>query len=77
MLKTAFRLLKLPPLNLYDATAADLADCLTDQPDLTPYTALPVDRTIFDPAKAKINTKSSGPKMDDPAEIRRQRREQH
>ncbi len=75
MLKTAFRLLKLPPLNLYDAAAADLADCFTYQPDLTPYTALPVDKTIFDPAKAKVDTKSRGPAIDDPAEIRRQRRE--
>ncbi len=77
MLKTAFRLLKLPPLNLYDAAAADLADCFTAVPDLSPYTALPVDKTIFDPAKAKVDTKSRGPAIDDPAEIRRQRREQH
>ncbi len=76
MIKTALRLLQLPPLNLYDASAADLADCFTDRPDLTSYDALPVDKTIFDPAKVKIDTKSRGPKMDDPAEIRRQRRQQ-
>jgi hypothetical protein len=89
LLRTAFRLLQVPPLNLYDATAAVLSECfmfpptptsplnspLTDA-DLAPYTALPVDPAVFDPAKARIDTKSKGPKMDDPAEIRRQQREQ-
>jgi YVTN family beta-propeller protein len=74
ILKTVFELLHLPPLNLYDATAADLSDCFTPgEPDLTPYDALPVDPSIFDPKRARI-TKGSGPKMDDPAEIRRQHR---
>ena len=73
MLKTAFRLLHLPPLNLYDATAADLSDCFTMQPDPAPYTALSVDPALFDPTKAKPTTGGKpGPKMDDPAEIRRQ-----
>jgi DNA-binding beta-propeller fold protein YncE len=54
LLKTAFWLLKLPPLNLYDAAAADLSDCFTTTPDATPYTATPVDAAIFDPAKARI-----------------------
>lgn len=89
LLRTVFRLLHLPPLNLYDATAADLSECfmstststsITGAPmtdaDLAPYTALPGDASVFDPAKAHIDTKSTGPKMDDPAEIRRQQREQ-
>jgi DNA-binding beta-propeller fold protein YncE len=89
LLRTAFRLLQVPPLNLYDATAADLSECFMFPPtptsptssplteaDLAPYTALPVDPAVFDPAKARIDTKSKGPKMDDPAEIRRQQREQ-
>ncbi len=76
LLKTAFWLLHLPPLNLYDATAADLSDCFSETANLTPYTALPVDPAIFDPAKVKIiKGEAPGPKMDDPAEIRRQRRE--
>ena len=76
LLKTAFWLLRLPPLNLYDATARDLSDCFQSAPDPTPYTALPVDPSIFDPAKARIiKGEKPGPKMDDPAEIRRQRRE--
>ncbi len=36
LLKTAFWLLHLPPLNLYDATAPGLSDCFTATPDLTP-----------------------------------------
>jgi DNA-binding beta-propeller fold protein YncE len=75
LLKTAFWLLHLPPLNLYDATAADLSDCFTTTPELAPYTALPVGPALFDPSKAKIiKGEKPGPKMDDPAEIRRQRR---
>jgi len=78
LLRTAFELLRLPPLNLYDATAADLSECFTSEADLTPYNALPVDPALFDPKKARIvKGAPPGPKMDDPAEIRRQRRDQH
>jgi DNA-binding beta-propeller fold protein YncE len=73
MIRTTLRLLRLPPLNLYDATAADLADCFTPNADFTPYQALPVDPVLFDPKKARIG-KGVGPAMDDPAEIRRQHR---
>lgn len=34
------------------AVATDLADMFTDEPDFTPYTALPSDMRIFDPQKA-------------------------
>jgi YVTN family beta-propeller protein len=73
MLKTVFRILDLPPLNLYDATAADVSDCFTEQPDFTPYSLRPADRSIFDPAKARepLDPRPS-PKMDDPRELRRQ-----
>ena len=75
LLKTAFWLLHLPPLNLYDATAAGLEDCFTTTPDVTPYKRIPVDPAIFDPAKVRIvKGEAPGPRMDDPAEIRRQRR---
>jgi hypothetical protein len=47
LLKTIFRLLNLPPLNLFDATASDLADFFTPVPDRAPYHALEEDRRIF------------------------------
>jgi len=50
--KTFFNVLGLPYLNQYDAGANDLGDLFTDQPDFTPYNALPVDTRIFDPEKA-------------------------
>jgi len=52
LLKTMFRILRLPPLNLFDATASDLGDMFTDTPDFTPYTAVPIDKRVFDPAKS-------------------------
>ena len=75
LLKTIFRLLGMPPLNLYDAAAADLADCFTTQADYTPYRLLPVDAELFDPAAARdpLDPRPS-PKMDDPAELGRQHR---
>ncbi len=53
VLKTVFRILGVPPLNLYDATATDLADCFTDQPDFLGYRALLPAREIFDPKAVK------------------------
>jgi hypothetical protein len=72
-MKTVYRLLKLPPLNLYDATAADLSGCFTDQPDFTPYTPRNVRAELFDPAKARdpLDPKP-GARMDDPKTLRRQ-----
>jgi YVTN family beta-propeller protein len=49
LLKTVFRLLQLPPLNLFDAAAADLTDCFAKSPDTAPYQAVPVDKRLFDP----------------------------
>lgn len=71
LLKTIFRLLGVPPLNLYDATASELADCFTTSPDFTPYQALPVDPRLFDPATARepLDPQPS-PRMDDPRVIR-------
>jgi hypothetical protein len=53
LLKTIFRLLHLPPLNLYDAAATDLSDVFASAPDAAPYKVLPVDVRLFDPATAK------------------------
>ena len=50
--KTFWNVLGLPYLNQYDAGANDLADFFTDKPDFTPYTALNVDKRIFEPQKA-------------------------
>ncbi len=76
LLKTAFRLLGIPPLNLYDATATDLIDCFqTTQPDFAPFEAIRPDPDIFIPENAKdpIDPAPS-PKMDDPAVLREQHR---
>jgi DNA-binding beta-propeller fold protein YncE len=73
MLKTVFRLLGLPPLNLYDAAAQDLADCFTLTPDLTPFEVKPANPEIFDPARAKEpRDPIAGPRMDDPVFLRKE-----
>jgi len=78
IIKTAWHILGLPYLNQYDGGAADLADMFSDQPDFTPYSALPADIRIFDPQKAldpldeKFNWKAlqASPLLDDPETIR-------
>ncbi|PKL83938.1 MAG: hypothetical protein CVV24_02590 [Ignavibacteriae bacterium HGW-Ignavibacteriae-3] len=50
--KTFWNVLGIPYLNQYDAGANDLSDFFTDKPDFKPYTALDIDRRIFDPEKA-------------------------
>ena len=71
LLKTTFRLLGIPPLNLYDATASDLSDCFTTQPDFAPYTVLPIDPYLFEPMRAKDPLDPlPGPIMDDPRFLR-------
>lgn len=78
IIKTVWHILGLPYLNQYDAGATDLADMFTDQPDYSPYFALPADPRIFDPQKAldpldeKFNWKAlqDSPLLDDPETIR-------
>jgi YVTN family beta-propeller protein len=72
MLKTIFRLLGMPPLNLFDAIASDLSDCFTDTPDFAGYHVQREDPRLFDPAAARepLDPKPSI-KMDDPAEVGR------
>jgi YVTN family beta-propeller protein len=67
LLKTVFRLLRIPPLHLFDATAADLADSFTSEADFAPFEKVPPAAEIFDPAKAKepLDPQPS-PRMDDP-----------
>ncbi|MFD2573589.1 bifunctional YncE family protein/alkaline phosphatase family protein [Spirosoma soli] len=50
--KTFWNILGIPCLNQYDAGATDMSDLFTDQPDFTPYRALPADVRLFDPQKA-------------------------
>ncbi|MDD4644359.1 MAG: bifunctional YncE family protein/alkaline phosphatase family protein [Bacteroidales bacterium] len=50
--KTFWNILGIPYLNQYDAGATDLSDLFTQNPDFTPYQAIPVDIRVFDPAKA-------------------------
>ena len=82
ILKTFDLIFGLPPLNQYDAAASDLADMFADQPDFTPYEALPSDTRIFDPAKVvepglEMRARPAPPSepLDDPATIRRRMRE--
>jgi len=71
LLKTIFRLLHLPPLNLFDAAASDLSDCFASQPDFEGYKLLDVDRRIFDPDKARAATNGKpSVKMDGPKVVR-------
>jgi YVTN family beta-propeller protein len=53
LLKTMFRLLHVPPLNLFDATASDLSDCLAPSADAAPWKAVDVDKRIFDPGATR------------------------
>jgi hypothetical protein len=71
LLKTVFRLLHLPPVNLFDAAASDLSDCFTSEPDFEGYKLVDVDRRIFDPdnAHAATNGKPSV-KMDGPKAVK-------
>jgi len=75
MLKTALRLLGLPPLNLFDATASDLSDCFTAEADFTPFKVQPIRPELFDPAQVRdpLDPKPS-PRMDDPNFLRKQHR---
>jgi len=71
LLKTIFRLLNLPPLNLFDASAAELSDCFAAQPDPAVYKLEDVDRRIFDPDKARQSTNGKpSVRMDDPKVVR-------
>jgi YVTN family beta-propeller protein len=65
LLKTIFRLLHVPPLNLFDAAATDLSDMFAGEADTAGYKVLPVDARLFDPATAKRAPKGTpSPRMD-------------
>ncbi|MDH4298326.1 MAG: hypothetical protein OEV74_18760 [Cyclobacteriaceae bacterium] len=79
--KTFWNVLGIPYLNQYDFGVTDMRDCFMDEPDLTPYNALPSDLRIFDPQFAldPLDEKFDweglklSPKLDDPGEIKRAR----
>jgi hypothetical protein len=56
LLKTIFRLLGIPPLNLFDAVATDLSDLFAKEPVAGTYKLLPVDERIFNPATVRQST---------------------
>jgi hypothetical protein len=74
LLKTVFRLLGVPPLNLFDAAAADLSDVFqTENPDFRPYNLIPYNREVFIPGAARDpKDPVPGPAMDDPRVLREQ-----
>lgn len=78
--KTIYELLGAGPLNLEDALAADMSDVFSDTPDLAPFSALPSDTRIFDPALARFakpKTKAEARKLlevDNPREIQQELR---
>lgn len=50
--KTFWKVFGIPYLNQYDVSATDLSDLFTNEPDFSPYRAVPADIRIFDPQKA-------------------------
>ncbi len=55
IIRTFELILGLPPMNIMDATGTPMTDCFTDQPDFTPFTAVPsrvpLDQMNPDPKK--------------------------
>ncbi len=75
MLKTAYRILGIGPLNLFDAAATDLSECFIDAPNFAPYNAVPIEKSVFDPAKAKEPSDAKpSVRMDDPRELKKEHR---
>jgi hypothetical protein len=82
--KSFWNVLGIPYLNQYDFATNSLGDCLTSEPDFTPYNAVPVDPRIFNPQIAlspfdeKFDWKALqlSPKLDDPDEIKKAREDE-
>ncbi len=80
--KTYWNILGVPYLNQYDAAATDFSDFFTNQPDFTPYSALPEDPRVLDPQRlltpfdAKFDWKSllESPKLDNVEDFIREKR---
>ena len=65
LLKTIFQLLRIPPLNLMDASAAGLIDMFTNEPDFAPFDKLIPDLRVFDASQARLGH-AEPVKMDQP-----------
>ncbi len=84
LFKSFWNILGLPYLNQYDAGANDLADFFTSTPDYLPYSAVEVDKRIFDPQKAldpfdeKFDWKAleESPKIDNVEDMLRESKEE-
>ncbi len=82
--KTFWNTLGLPYLNQYDAAATDMSDFFTSTPDYAPYSAVPVDKRVFDPQKAldpfdkDFNWKAleESPELDNVEDMLRESKEQ-
>jgi hypothetical protein len=48
ILRTIEQILGLPPMNQFDASATPMFDCFTEEPDFTPYEALPSNIALDD-----------------------------
>jgi YVTN family beta-propeller protein len=80
IMRLIFTVLGLPPLNQFDAAAALPLDFVAPSLDLSPYTAVPPDRALFDPATAPKpsdpafdwHALAGSPVMDDPDDMRRE-----
>jgi DNA-binding beta-propeller fold protein YncE/phospholipase C len=75
IIKTIYSIFDLGPNNLFDATATDLHDMFTNEPNFEPFKYVPVDPRVFkpedtfDPTDPKFERRrKAGPavKMDDP-----------
>lgn len=75
IIKSIYGLFDLGPNNLFDATATDLSDMFTTEPDFRPYKYVPVDPRVFkpedtfdptDPKFERRRSEGSAAKMDDP-----------
>jgi len=57
LLRTIGQILGLPPMNQFDASAVPMFDCFTDEPDLSPYDALPANIPLdqMNPEPTAIN----------------------
>jgi YVTN family beta-propeller protein len=82
--KTFWNILGLPYLNQYDASANDLSDFFTDIPNYQPYSAIEVNKQMFDPQKAldpfdeKFDWKAleESPQIDNPVDMFKESKEQ-
>jgi hypothetical protein len=54
LLKTILSILGAPPMTLFDATASDLVDLFTTEPDFTPHEFKPISKLLFEPEPGAV-----------------------